>query len=91
MNDNILKMNGIANWAASFFLKEQLSDTDLWAKFVDVFRSQPDSENYGWRGEFWGKMMRGGALIYSYTRDEELYAILTDSINDMMSTAESDG
>ncbi len=91
MNDNILKINGIANWVANFFQKEQLFDTSLWAKFVDVFRSQPDSENYGWRGEFWGKMMRGGSLIYSYTRDEELYTILTDSVKDMMSTAESDG
>ena len=47
-------MNGLADWTAKFFQKEQLMDVALWAKFVDIFRSQPDGENMGWRGEYWG-------------------------------------
>ncbi len=82
---------GLADQAARFLQREQLSDTMLWRKFVDVYRSQPDGENQGWRGEYWGKMMRGGVLIYEYTQDPALYQVLTDSIRDMMTVAESDG
>lgn len=91
MNPVKLKTQGVADWAAKFLQKEQLKDPAQWAKFVDVFRSQPDGANYGWRGEFWGKMMRGGALVYEYTQDKELYDVLTESVKDMMSTAEEDG
>ncbi len=87
----MLKFSGLADRAAQFLQKEQLSDPILWAKFVDVFRSQPDDTNQGWRGEYWGKMMRGGALVYEYTRDPALYAILTESVQDMMTVAEEDG
>lgn len=87
----MMKFNGLADKAADFLQKEQLSSPALWAKFVDVYRTQPDGENQGWRGEFWGKMMRGGALVCAYTQDPALYQILTDSVKDMMSAAEADG
>ncbi|MBO5253487.1 MAG: glycoside hydrolase family 127 protein [Clostridia bacterium] len=87
----MLKFNGVADRAARFLQKEQLSDPVLWAKFVDVFRTQPDAVNQGWRGEYWGKMMRAASLVYGYTRDPELYAILSDSVRDMMTVAENDG
>ena len=87
----ILHTNGLANWAADFFEKNQLSDCELWAKFVDLYRSRPDSKKHGWRGEFWGKMMRGACLVYQYTKSEELYEILTHSVEDMLTTADDDG
>ena len=34
-------------------------------RFVEEFRAQLDGTNQGWRGEFWGKMLRGGALVYA--------------------------
>ena len=86
-----LKTRGIADKTATFFQSKQLTDKELWAKFTDVFRTHPDSENYGWRGEFWGKMMRGGCLVYEYTQDEALYNVLTDSVKDMLTTADEDG
>ena len=91
MNHVLLKTEGIANWAAEFLQAEQLTDRVQWAKFVDLFRSQPDASNHGWRGEYWGKMMRGGALVYAYTRDEKLYDVLTESVRDMLTVAEADG
>ena len=87
----MLKFNGVADRAARFLQKEQLSSPALWAKFVDVYRTQPDAANQGWRGEYWGKMMRAAALVYGYTRDPGLYTILADSVRDMMTTAEADG
>lgn len=87
----MIKFEGIIDNTAKFLQKEQLTSPELWAKFVDVYRTHPDGANNGWRGEYWGKMMRGGTLVYRYTRDAELYRILTDSVKDMISTAEADG
>ena len=86
-----MKTNGLADSAALFFQDFQLKDRELWRKFVDIYRTHPDSKNYGWRGEYWGKMMRGTCLVYGYTKDEELYAILTETIRDMFTVAEEDG
>jgi len=87
----MLKLEGIAHQTALFLQKAQLSDAAQWAKFVDVYRSQPDGVNRGWRGEFWGKMMRGGALVCAYTQNDSLYTILTDSVRDMLTVMEDDG
>jgi len=35
--------------------------------------------------------MRGASLVYAYTRDDGLYAVITDSVRDMLTTAEADG
>ena len=86
-----LHTEGIANKAIEFTQAEQLKDRVLWKKFVDVFRSHPDAKTGGWCGEFWGKMMRGGSLVYEYSQDCELYDILTESVKDMLTTAEDDG
>ena len=70
----------------------QLYDGWLWKKFVLQYRNQGvDDERYpdvpnGWRGEYWGKMMRGAALVCAWSGDEELYRQLTDSVKDMLST-----
>lgn len=69
----------------------QLLDTALWRKCVDVFSSGIDNADAGWRGEFWGKMMRGACLVYSVTKSEELYGTLTDAVNGLLAKQESDG
>ena len=56
----------------------QLSDRPLWSRFVQVFADRPDGENRGWRGEYWGKMMRGAASVCAYTKDPALYEVLTE-------------
>ncbi|MBR6767210.1 MAG: glycoside hydrolase family 127 protein, partial [Clostridia bacterium] len=86
-----LSFNGMADWAVKYLKERQLCDSELWRKFVDVYRTQPDSANAGWRGEYWGKMMRGGALVCAYSRDEELYQALTGAVEDMLTVAEHDG
>lgn len=86
-----LHTEGVADWSARFLQTEQLKDRVLWAKFVDLFRSRPDAQNHGWRGEYWGKMMRGACMVYAYSRDEELYDVITESVEDMLTTADEDG
>lgn len=84
------EFSGIVDWMYKFTTEKQLMDAKLWARFVEQFRSKGDI-NGGWRGEYWGKMMRGAAWVYSYTRDEKLYKVLSDSVEDMLSVAEEDG
>ena len=68
----------------------QLLDTALWTRFVDQFREKSDCDG-SWRGEFWGKLMRGAALTYSYTKNPELYRIMTRTIEDLLTTQEESG
>ena len=86
-----LRFEGLAHDAAMFLQREHLMNAEQWAKFVDIYRSQPDGENQGWRGEYWGKMMRGACLVYEYTRDDELYGGLEATVRDMLTVAEPDG
>ncbi len=62
-----------------------------WKAFVQQYRTMPDGENLGWRGEFWGKLMRGACLVYEYTRDEDLYTLLTETVEDMLTTQQDSG
>lgn len=77
--------------AARFVSERQLKSTLLWQTFVEQFVSRPDAENGGWRGEFWGKMMRGGCFVYRLTRDEKLYAVLRRAVTAILDTADPDG
>ncbi len=76
--------------AVRFIMKSQLLRVDLWKKFVNLYRLQPDAK-LGWSGEYWGKMMRGATWVYAYNRDKELYGVLRDSVLDIISTAEPNG
>ncbi len=68
-----------------------IGDRALWAKFVDQFRIRQDGDNNGWRGEYWGKSMRGAVLVYEYSGNEALYDVLTESVRDMITVSDSDG
>ena len=81
---------GAADDVCRFVQREQLADRAQWARFVDQFRTEADDDG-GWRGEYWGKMMRGAAFVYAYTRDERLYEILTGTVEDLLSAADADG
>ena len=85
------KYSGLTARAVDFLTKNQLSDRDMWRRFVDQFRRPLDGVNNGWRGEYWGKMMRGAVLVYEYSRDAELFCILTETVRDMISVIAPDG
>jgi len=79
--------------AIRFIEDAQLLDRSLWEKFVRVFTEQPkpDTADKGWRGEYWGKMMRGGCITYQYTQDPALYKALTAAVELMLQAPEADG
>lgn len=91
--DPALRCNfhGKLNETAVFLERVQLLDTTTWARFVEQFRLQPDGEDRGWRGEYWGKMMRGASFVYSYTRNPALYQVLCNTVEDMLKTQEENG
>ncbi len=65
--------------------KEQLLDPTLWATFVEQFRiGDVDDQDSGWRGEYWGKMMRGACFTYAYTQNQELYHVLENTVRDIL-------
>lgn len=74
------------------FLEEaQLKDKELWETLVLQFIKKADSADCGWRGEFWGKLMRGACLVYSYTKDAELYDILSKTVKDLLAVQDEFG
>ncbi len=82
---------GYTDKMISFIENFVVSDTEMWKVFVDQFRIHSDSDDAGWRGEYWGKMMRGACFLYTYNRSEELYRALTDTILDILSTPDALG
>lgn len=86
-----IKINGLMDEKVHFVLERQLKNKDNWKKTVEVFTTREDSENGRWRGEYFGKQMRGAVLTYAYTKDEELYGILTDTVVDLLSRQDEFG
>ncbi len=84
-------LRGLCAECGRFLTEGQLKRSELWAKFVDQFRVQTDGTNNGWRGEYWGKMMRGGVLVYQFTNDGKLFSALTDTVRDMLTVISEDG
>ena len=74
-----------------FVEKEQLLDEKLWTMFVDQYRTPVDDIDRGWRGEYFGKMMRGGCLTYTYTQNKALYRTLENAVKDLLSTQDKLG
>ena len=80
--------------AVDFIEKNQVLDVELWKKFVEVFRRREDNLNKPWttwRSEFWGKMMRGASMVLSITGSDELYAVLEDTVRDILTTEAEEG
>ena len=88
--NNQYTYEGIMKEAFAFVEKEQLLRPELWARFADQFRDDADFEN-GWRGEYWGKMMRGACFVYSATRNDQLYQCLAETVEDMLQKADETG
>lgn len=89
--DGAAKYDNTVHKNALFVLQKQLLDKPLWDKFVHVFTERPDHEDLGWRGEYYGKMMRGACLTYRYLPSDELYAVLYDTVKGLLDTQDADG
>ncbi len=89
--DSVISYEGFVDRQIRFIENFGMKDASLWQRFADQFRLHTDDVNAGWRGEYWGKMMRGACFTYSYTRDEALYQCLSDTVETMMNIQEESG
>jgi len=85
--ENKFHYNGIIDESIRYIERVQLLIPELWNRFVNQYRTEADSD-FGWRGEYWGKMMRGAAFVYSYTQNKDLYDILYKTVDDMIDSAD---
>ena len=86
-----ISAQGMCKDALDFITREQLCDRALWAKFVNQYRLKADTRKLEWRSEYWGKMMRGAAFVYSVTQDDRLYAVLEETVRDLLTVQDADG
>lgn len=89
--ENAIRANGLMDEAVWFVINHQLKDRKTWKLYIDVFSSHEDSADERWRGEYFGKQMRGACYAYMYTHDEELYDILTWAAESLIKTQDEYG
>ena len=89
-DENECQYTGFLDKAFRYIRDFRLADPVLWRRFVQQFREDADA-NGAWRGEYWGKMMRGASMVWAYTRDEELYSVLVQTVHDMIDSANEEG
>ena len=91
---DILKSRKFDGWLDSslnLVTDMQLRDVEMWRLFVEQFRTNPDIVDAGWRGEFWGKMMRGACFVYSYSKDRALFDVLKATVKDLVTAQDELG
>ena len=91
MNKTKVQFNGLTHQTMLSMQETYAKDALLWKLLVKPFREHPDGDRRYWKGEFWGKYMRGCALICAYTQDDGLYAVLEETVRDMLSTQDELG
>ncbi len=89
-NAGELKVFGYSGEAIAYTVENQYLDDTTWALHVNQFRNKTDNDN-GWRGEFWGKMMRGAALTYRASKNQKLYNTMVKTVEDLLTTQEESG
>lgn len=87
----VFQFEGLLGKTMQYITDFQLTDAVHWNRFVNQFKIRSDSMDAGWRGEYWGKMMRGACFVYSCTRDAQLYRSLTETVRDMLTAMDELG
>ncbi|MBQ2667747.1 MAG: glycoside hydrolase family 127 protein [Clostridia bacterium] len=84
-------LTGVLDRHARFVEEAQLFNAEDWHLFVQQFTAPVDDHDSGWRGEYFGKMMRGACMTWQYTKNEELYALLQKVALEMLETQDENG
>ena len=86
-----MRVTGFLKETLEFVEQNQLLREDLWTRFVHQYKEADADHEGGWRGEYWGKMMRGACFVYSCTGNPKLYDVLENTVKDMLTAAEENG
>ena len=87
MRKNILK--GVAGKALAKTIQNRFKQVD-YKLLTEPFFLRNENDR-AWRGEFWGKVIRPAITCAFLTGDQELRALIDDSVSDMMKTQTPDG
>ena len=71
-------------------IEREYLDENKYRLFASQFRLHSDSSG-SWRGEFWGKFVRGACFCYASRPSKKLYKIIEDSVFELISYIENDG
>lgn len=82
---------GRADAMIRFVQDKQLKDPQLWQLAAEQFTAPVDDADLGWRGEYWGKLMRGACMTWEYTRDAALYQLLADTVDALLDCQDEAG
>lgn len=91
MKTGSVTIKGYAGKAIDLIVQKQYYDKSLWKITAEQFKLLSDAENCDWRGEYWGKLMRGACMTYRTTNDKKLYSILTESVKYMLGFQDEKG
>lgn len=86
-----IRLVGLPDYYARWTIRKQLLDRAAWRHFVEVYRTAADVADQGWRGEYWGKMMRGACLMQAYSGDDDLYEVLEEAVRGLLDAQDADG
>ena len=90
LNRGEFSWDGYMKAIRDYVCEAQLYDVETWQLFVNQYRIKADND-HGWRGEYWGKMMRGACETYKCVNDEKLYKILENAVKDLLTIQEENG
>lgn len=85
-----LKLGGYPGDLVSMVVEEEFLDREKYRLFASQFPLHSDQDG-SWRGEFWGKFVRGACECYRITGNSELYRIIEESVFEMVGFLEPDG
>ena len=88
--DGKMSFDGYIGELEKYLIEKHVTDSDIWKLFVNQFRNKTDND-WRWRGEYWGKAMRGAAMLYKATKNPAIYEAMKETIEDLLSTQEENG
>lgn len=89
VDPGFIRLSGLLGRGLDATAANRLAKVD-YTLLVDVFRYRMDDDG-GWRGEFWGKVIRSAILAWKSTRDENLLSVIRATVKDMLSVQGEDG
>ena len=74
-----------------FLVEMQMLDQDFWKLLVLQFCNYTDVETLSWKGEYWGKLMRGASMIEDCASNKKLYGVLENTVRELLDSADEYG
>ena len=90
LQDGAWDYTGTIDETIEFVQEKQSLDAGLFEDFESVFVEHLDNDG-GYRGEFWGKTLRGAVMCYRYTQNEQLYNLMLNTVTNVMNSQEDSG